>query len=84
MLWGIVHACYEEEGSIPSGQLVALPPQIHQPETHGEFEFSYIPAALAAVSGGSGSVTITPPPPGSIVVSGFAPTIEEAHPGVTT
>ena len=69
MLWGI--AGYE--GSIPSGQqLVALPPQIHQPETHGGFEFSHTPDAPTAASGGSGSVTITSPS-GSIAVSSFAP-----------
>jgi hypothetical protein len=83
MLWAVVHTCYEEAPILMrSGQLVAPPPETHQPETHAEFEFSYIQAALTAVSGGGGA-----PPPGSIVISGFAPTIEGVrpvlHPGVT-
>jgi hypothetical protein len=57
MLWGVVHTCYEEAPILTrSGQLVALPPQSHQPETHTEFEFSHVQASLTAVSGVSGSV----------------------------
>ena len=50
-----------------------------------EFEFHHVPDAEAAGAGG-GSLTIGPLP-GSILISGFAPTIEGVrsvlHPGVT-
>jgi hypothetical protein len=76
---GLPH--HEEGGPTRSGQ-VALPPQMHQPETHAEFKFSNIPAALYAYPA---SFAVAPPP-GSIVISGFAPTIEGVrpvlHPGV--
>jgi hypothetical protein len=81
MLWGVVHTCYEEAPILMgSGQLVALPLQSHQPETHLEFEFSHIQASLTAVSGVSGSVV-----PGRIVTTQeqprrFGPVL---HPGVT-
>jgi hypothetical protein len=51
----------------------------HQPETHAEFEPFYIPAARYAYRAGFAVA----PPTGSIVVSGFAPTIEGVRPGVT-
>lgn len=79
--WAATH--HDEGGPTRSGQQVALPPQMDQPETHAEFEFSNNPAALYA---DRASFAVAPPP-GSIVISGFAPTIEGVrpvlHPGVT-
>jgi hypothetical protein len=72
MLLGMIYASYEVESSPPSWQLVALPPQTHQPDDPAaEVAFVEIPGPPYVVRNG---VTITPPA-GSLVLSGSAPTI---------